>query len=156
MKCQQCGSENMRAFSVVFEEGTTNGNSAGHVDGYATSTNSFHQTPLAAKCCPPVLQRTGGFVQFLGFLLTIYLAVKLNGIAWSSKSSELTGWPFILSVFGIGFVLVASWAFFVSGPREARYQKAMSRWRQSWVCLRCGATHEAQLPAFVHSAQGQG
>lgn len=145
MKCQQCGSENMRTFSVVFEEGTTQGNSAGHVDGYATSVSSFHQTPLAAKCSPPFLERTGGFVKFLGFVLTIYLAAKLNSITWTSKATQLTGWPFILSVLGIGFLILVIWHWLVVGPREARYQKAMDRWRDAWVCLKCGATSEASL-----------
>lgn len=150
MKCQQCGSEHTRTFSVVFEEGTTHGNSSGHVDGYATSANSFNQTPLAAKCSPPELQRTGGFVQFLGFVLAIYLAVKLNGITWSSKFSELTGWPFVLSFLGIGLAFMVTWELLVSGPREARYKMAMDRWRQSWVCLRCGTTQEAPPPGVAN------
>lgn len=101
---------------------------------------------------PAILKRMGGFVQFLGFVLAIYLAAIFNGITWSAKSSELPEWSFILSIFGFGFVLIFCWGFFVGGPREARNQKAMNQWRQSWVCLRCGTTHAAQSPAVAHPA----
>jgi hypothetical protein len=136
MQCTKCHSDDVRKFSIVYEEGTSIGKSEGSSDnaGYSLAEH-FSQTPLAKRCSPPPEPTVGFILGSVGLILSAFVALE----AGFFLGSFLWG---IGTFFASLFVLYFFWRNILAKRAFSGYEKKMESWNRSWVCLKCGNTFE--------------
>lgn len=150
MHCKHCGSENIKRFSVVCEEGT----SVEHISAtskpvWNTKPFSPHgkqkikgtrivKTELAKRCSPPVSPETTVLYlsSFPGMFIGGYLGIR----AGSSMHSFWLGLVvFLLVIAGLMFGAVFLWEKFGGGKKAMQnYRANVHVWQHSWYCTKCG------------------
>lgn len=127
-----CGSDNLRKFSVVYDEGTTTGELSRLGDRFLFGASHFSQTALAEKCSPPAKPAPSIATSASGLILSIVLSVKVGAffgtILWGLAT---------LPIF-IGGLLYL-WRRVLAKNDFLRFHRSYAEWERSWVCLKCGA-----------------
>lgn len=132
LKCMVCNSENLRKFSVVYDEGTTTGELRRLGDHAFFGASHFSQTALAEKCSPPARPTPSVVTSATGLILSIVLSVKVGAYL----GSILWGLATLAILIGGLFYL---WRRVLAKNRFLRFHRNYAEWERSWVCLKCGA-----------------
>ncbi|WP_213069386.1 hypothetical protein [Methylomicrobium album] len=152
MLCKHCGSENIKRFSVVCDEGTS-------VESISASskpvwnTKPFSpfgkqkvkgtrtlKTELAKRCSPP--SDPESFVVYLaafpGMIIGGYFGLSA-GVSWGSFWLGLI--VFVVVMFGLMFGGAFAWRKFLGGNKSIQnYRVNLNAWQRSWYCSKCGGT----------------
>ncbi|MCA1248698.1 hypothetical protein [Massilia sp. MS-15] len=82
MHCLVCSTEQVRKFSIVYEEGTSRGSSEGSSnhprDKAIYTAEHFSQTALAARCSPPHEPDVGFVLGSIGIVLSVGAGIQLG------------------------------------------------------------------------------
>ena len=131
MQCPKCKSENVRRFSIVYEEGTFHGTSHGTTENSSYENDHFSQTPLAKRCSPPIEPSPGYILGVISFLAALIFGFKfgnlLNGFWWG-----------VFAFFVVLMTLGLFWRRILAKQSFVRYSIQMNEWQHSWVCIKCG------------------
>lgn len=128
MNCSKCGSQNCRSFEILNQSGTSSSLELGYV-----------QTDLAKRCSPP-----GSFLVSPGRFATIVVAIF--ALPAACMQATISGSSFPSNVgFGSLWMLIAATithfafaALFRFIGVTQRHEKAIERWKNSFLCLYCG------------------
>lgn len=151
--CPNCGSDNTQSFPSIRESGsysgTTNTVGSAYVDGkylpYAGTAHHSGRSGLAKKLAPPQPVGSGcWFYILLGFLGIPLIEAALMGIGMLLPHA-LQKYTVMFS-FGLVPCVGYIWLIvrYVRSRRRAKgwnddgYSDAMSRWKRSMHCHRCG------------------
>jgi len=127
MNCKKCGSTDLRAHRIVYEDGTSHG-----------ENDSKAQTPLAKRCSPPDSPGPGPVTFGAGLIFSAAAAFKAG---YLHKWNE---W-IMIGTFGVSLIAFMVLWFFLFGRRNwARYNKLRASWEKSWVCMKCGESFLAE------------
>ena len=140
LACTQCGSDQVRRLSLIYEEGLAIINTQSHGSGVAfgsgggaafgstsTRTTGTQQTALSKKAAPPAKKHTilwAIAAAFVGFL-------TIGGLANFSLMTVVFG--------GLTYLAVMQ-TLKAKAYNTAVFPAEHARWEQSFMCNRCGAT----------------
>jgi len=134
MQCDKCGSDNTQRLEVVFQNGTSNINTASHsagvglgggalgIGGVTTKTTGTSQTMMGEKATPP----------------------SKKSYKWA-MISIVFGWIF-LNLDGPGGVvfggaLIIGGAYFIYNAftyNKKEWPTLYKNWQECWLCHKCG------------------
>ncbi len=151
LKCHKCGSQNLKKYAFVCEEGTST------EEVYATvkpkwNTSPFSssgkqkvtgtrtvKTALARRCSRPSDQ--SGAVIFIAtipaLIIGMYLGIKVGVFA------NMFWVGFVVFAFTLGCFIYGChkvWLHYMGGVASMKnYQQELHNWHHSWLCMQCGA-----------------
>lgn len=149
--CPSCGSDEVKSYRAIREQGTTTGtghsvgwvqgtgSQPGHMASFTTRTTSY--TTAALRAAPPVKRQNGLVLVVTGVIfagLSLYLGYVIG------TASDVAAWMVILTVV----FAVAGFGMLIGGviltPADLAYNRDVypddyNRWSRSWRCLRCGS-----------------
>lgn len=152
--CTECGSGQVRRYSIVFEESKTT--ATGGVVGFGTGLGgsggigigggrSGSLTELGKRVAPPrrsdfkykppADNRLGIFAG--GFLGSLFLAAAVG------QRLGMWGWiaiaVFFVSISGIIWIIKQMPPVISEDDSEERYREAREAWENKYLCIQCGA-----------------
>lgn len=143
MHCPACSTEQVRKFSIVYEEGTSRGSSEGSSDHprdkASYTAEHFSQTALAARCSPPHEPDVGFVLGSIGIVLSVCAGIRLG------KATASLWWG-MGCFFVVLWTLYLVWRLLLAKRAFARYEAAYRCWEQSWVCMSCGVSFKTRAP----------
>jgi hypothetical protein len=150
LKCEKCGSSDIRLFKVIHSDGTRTETVSAVVEPKWNTkplSSSGKQkiqgtrtvrTELARQCSPPS-SADGGVWILAGlpaFVLSIYAAFKGGFYVHSFWIGILA---FVLVYWGFMATSFKIWRTYLGGNAKiAAYNKKLDEWHRSWLCGRCG------------------
>jgi hypothetical protein len=150
--CPQCGKDDqIRKVTSIVTEGSTTVNYTDSLGTLGGSGSAFHQTQLAKRLIPPSKPKLTGcaatspvVIFMVGVVLSsILFCVLFPSLAWSSGSNIWATCIFIaLMLAVIAAINVPIGIYSVKKQKElkpqiAMWEKAISKWQQSYYCARC-------------------
>jgi hypothetical protein len=147
LRCQHCGSTDLRKVSLVYQEGRTylkgrtglralllGTNGPDLVLGRA-STTGILQTQLSKNSEPPV---KWSYLKLVGwFVLGSFVALIAYVHSVMSSSAVASSLP-VGSVFLIASCLLILLVFFFWRHNHFVYPRQFAEWERSFLCMRCG------------------
>jgi len=146
--CPQCNSENTQKFTMIYKEHSIEGSSnfSGTQTGTYSSSTSYggyfgnftgksdfqSQSHLAKQCSPPEKPYPSVFFHLFALLAGFNIIEQLN----ITRDDSLTT-IFIFLFSSIGIVYIIRY-FLWSKYLWKEYNKDLSKWKRSWLCLKCG------------------
>lgn len=131
--CSVCGSEDIKSFPVIYEMGTSYSSSKTKGIGITSSlsvgvggasTSGVSMTKMAHKCAPP---------SQMGYGASIFWCFFISFVAMYITDTP----PLFLVVFAIsGYILIYNGVYKYN---EEEWPKKMKRWRNTYMCLKCGS-----------------
>lgn len=151
MKCNECGSSDVRRLSVIVEEGTV----TEHFDVEAKpvwNTKPFSpqgkhkikgtrtaRTALAKKYAPPDdPEQTMLFLAGLpSVVISLYVGFKVGFLLYSLIAGLVV---FLVTCVATPLLFTSLWKKYLGGQAKiAAYQRQLHKWNRTWHCTRCGA-----------------
>jgi len=151
MKCHKCGSQNLKRYAFVCEEGTStekinatvkpswNTKPFGTFGKQKVSGTRTVMTALAKRCSAPTDPSGGVFLLATvpALLIGLYLGIKIGVFVNMFWVGFLV---FAFSVGGVVFACHQLWLRYLGGVVLVNnYQKELREWQHSWLCMQCGA-----------------
>jgi hypothetical protein len=158
MHCEHCGSENVKRYSVVCDEGTSV-ESIAATSRPVWNTNPFSphgtreikgtstvKTELAQRCSPPsepgviTITLIALPLMCIGIYFGIFLGYRI-GVLLDSFWLGLVA--VLILIFCVIYAAVSIgnflWKNFLGGEKAMRnYRKDLDVWQRSWYCTKCG------------------
>ena len=149
--CPKCESVETSSFEMAYVQGTSTGTivAGSYTPGFGgtfTQGKTKSQTALATRTRPPVKPS----ISFGELLAALVLSSILAGVTAAFIPGLSSVFRFIL-FFGIsigGVVLAYIYQNRVLKKKLEQYNKAMSAWQRSWICLRCGHIWQRTCPTM--------
>jgi hypothetical protein len=106
-------------------------------------TKGTHQTELSKSLRPPKKWSYGKFLLWAGIVSVISLIFYTNTVM--ASSSMVSALPVVVfGVIGLGTLLVL--LLLVARHNLLVYPRQYAEWDRSFVCQRCGAVSQQELP----------
>ena len=152
MKCPSCSYEDSSyRMSVLYESGTSVINQSGttygagfandgdfNPDGFGaarSSSQGISQTMLARKCSPPEKPTEYTPYIFLGFpVISVGMILQFMDEGYGISNFSML----LYIVGGIILVILPFFLYKVDTNAKKLYKAKRLKWRNSWICLRCG------------------
>ena len=141
LNCPNCGSENTQNVKILFESGTTRGNSTSYTTGgnvirtplttknYTTETSSFNQTDLAKANTPP-RKKAGFALPFIWLFVGLFIGAIIGLFTWSMSA--------IWIVMSICVFISIPFAFEGAKYNKTEYPPLYKAWAKRYYCHKCG------------------
>lgn len=145
-RCPQCGGSEFKKFSLLYDENRSVLNSKTKALGVGygpgglgvgvggATTSGVSMSDLAKRVAPP--NRAEMAKNDDSVALGMIVAFVIAFLVYATVSLGWAVIAFVVSAFGAALVLGLRQAPAV----ETRYKAAFSKWSNSYLCLRCGAT----------------
>ncbi len=161
-RCESCGGDQLKKFSLLYEENRTTSKSrttgvglgvgpAGIGVGLGGArSRRVSATELAGRVAPPSRDsmmkkksETGSVLVSILAFLAAYGGFTSGGFPWAVGA--------FLTVFIGGMVIVGK---SIAPEIDQAFKKAMDRWKQSYLCLRCGDQMLLQPEGGISAVKG--
>lgn len=135
--CPQCGSDQIKKASLVYEEGVRVGGGVGIGTGGVGIAAGGSVSAAAARCAPPILDKKAYHNKYkwkviFSFIIPIAIVGNIAGITS----------PFVI-LWGIAMLVyigVTSSKFDVK--QKAEHEQAVADYDRTYVCQRCGQAYQ--------------
>lgn len=148
MRCQKCGTTDIKKVSQIYNEGTFIGETQNYgvlIDTSDVGVGVFggpsnHQSLMAAQYAPPREPTSGIWVGFHVIVIFLLLMFLFGGCSNISDNFIAEG-LFWFACFG---AILLAWLFILSftnkrlQKKQNEYLLKLARWHKVWACLRCG------------------
>lgn len=122
--CPNCHSENIQSLPIIYQSGTSGGDSITQTGNIISVTKGVQMTNLAKSVAPPTKKETNwGIVAGLGVAAFFGMEENIGWLFWGSL------------FFGAGAVFSS---FEASNYNEKTWPAEYDTWVHSYLCHRCG------------------
>jgi predicted nucleic-acid-binding Zn-ribbon protein len=136
--CPKCASDNTQSFEMAYQTGTSSAAMIGisQPGGIAAGAGKS-SSALAKNVKPPEKESVG---ESIGIIVAMIIVFNFLGVALMVLVDPFVGIfaAIILTIGGGIFGVIKSGKG--KAEKDRVFQVAMKRWRQSWICLKCGGT----------------
>ena len=157
LQCPNCRSTDLKKVSLAYQEGLQHVSTLARLRGVVVgsdgpdmvvgraTTKGMQQTGISKVLSPP---KKWSYVKLFGWLALVFLSVGwivfyVNTI--TKNSSSVSSFP--LTIYGLLSVGVFVVLFLIYwNHNHSTYPGQYARWNRSFICERCGAVSQHDLP----------